>query len=91
MPFGRHTHVNDGEFLYQQKRFAIEIELNKKSAYRRDRIFEHYQRQFGYDGVWYFYNNNEVKNQLQPYADKADWLTLYDLDMFLQQRVTIDV
>lgn len=83
--FGGHTHISDGDFLYQEKRFAIEVELNKKSEHRREKIFHHYQKQFEYDAVWYFCGNQEVKNQLIPYAEKVDWLKLYDLNAFLQE------
>lgn len=84
--FGSYTHVSDGDFLCDDKRFAIEVELTKKSHYRRDKIFHHYQKQFGYDAVWYFCGNSEVKNQLLPYAEKVDWLKLYDLEAFLSKR-----
>ena len=82
--FGDHTHISDGDWLIRDKRIALEIELNKKSRFRREKIFTHYLKHFEYDGVCYFYGNRKIQRQLEPYQQQVDWLKCYDLSGFIE-------
>jgi hypothetical protein len=89
--FGLNTHISDGDILLDNQRIAIEVELNKKSQYRRDKIFLHYLKSPEYKQVWYFYENNEVRNQMERYTKEAHWLRLYDLKDILQHPEKMNV
>ncbi len=89
--FGSATHVSDGDFLFHDQRIAIEVELSKKSRYRRDKIFHFYLKSREYHQVWYFCGHSSVRKQMQIYEKEADWLTLYDLNSVLQHPESIHV
>ena len=81
--FGQSGHFSDGILIIDNKKIAIELELNKKSLKRREKIFNHYQKQFDLKEVWYFCGNKEIKNQLDPYTKRAEFIKTYFLNEIL--------
>jgi len=84
--FGKQTHICDGVLSFDNKRIAIEVELNKKSKKRRETIFNRYVKNLDYDQVWYFCNSEEVERQLIPYTQKIRFLQIYKLSDFLSEE-----
>lgn len=80
--FGQKTHMSDGGLVLPDKRIAIEVELNKKSKWRREKIFDHYMKSFQYQAVWYFYTHEEIKREIEPVIRGVDWMQLYPLNEF---------
>lgn len=70
---GRHGHVSDGVFLYQNQRIAIEVELTHKGSKRLQQIHHYYKKQVEYDAVWYFCGDQSVQSRLEN-IDKAQQL-----------------
>lgn len=83
--FGQRSHLPDGVIVIDGKRMAIEVELNKKSRRRREKIFGHYLKNFDFDEVWYFCSNQEIIRQIKPFMEKASFFKVFLISEFLEE------
>lgn len=83
---GQFGHTPDGVLHLENKRIAIELELNRKGKRRREKIFQTYLKNFDYQEVWYFCSNETIERQITPLIDRASFIKTYQLDEFLQHE-----
>ncbi len=88
---GKTGHTPDSVLVLDDKKIAIELELNKKGRKRRDKIIAHYMKTFAYDEVWYFCSTNEVKNQINKYVEKAPFLKTFHVSEALGKQEMVYV
>ncbi len=77
---GQFGHVPDAEILIDNKKIAIEVELNKKGSRRLQKIMNEYMKNFDISEVWYFCATNEIKRQISEYQSGFSFLKVFDLD-----------
>ena len=80
---GQHGHVSDGDFILDDKRIAIEVELSVKSNHRIDLILKHYRSNFNYQEVWYFCGNKYVMNKMRKKTADYSFIKCFDLSDFI--------
>lgn len=84
--FGKSGHMPDGILVKEEKQFAIEVELNKKSQRRREAIFKHYLQMMDVEEVWYFCGNAEIHRQMLPYVQQASFIKLFNLEEYIKEK-----
>ncbi len=72
LPIGHKGHISDGVLLKDDKRIAIEVELNRKGKRRREKIFNQHVKNFDFDEIWYFCGDEAIYRQVEPYTEKGD-------------------
>ena len=78
--FGKTRHLSDGLLIIDDKQISIELELTKKSQRRREKILNHYKKDFNMSEVWYFCGSNEVYKSMQKLTPTHSFLKVYYLD-----------
>lgn len=81
--FGQFGHIADAEILLDNKKIAIELELNKKGNRRLQKIITDYMKNFDVNEVWYFCANNQIKRQVMEYQSTCSFLKVYDLSEYI--------
>lgn len=81
---GQFGHVADAEMLIDNKKIAIEVELNKKGTRRVQKIMNEYMKNFDINEVWYFCATNEIKRQIAEYQSTCSFLKVFDLGEYLK-------
>lgn len=82
---GQFGHVADAEIIVDNKKIAIELELNTKGNRRLKKIITDYMKNFGVNEVWYFCANNQIKRQVMEYQTKSEFIKVFDLHEYLKQ------
>lgn len=81
---GQYGHIADAEIIKDNKKIAIEVELNQKSNRRLKKIMTEYMKNFDIAEVWYFCANNQIKRQIMEYQNSCSFLKVFDLNEYLQ-------
>jgi len=79
-------HLSDGVLRVDGQSIAIEVELSLKGKRRLQKIFNHYLKAFEYKEVWYFCGSDMIERHLKPFAAKADFFKLFNVDAFLSEH-----
>lgn len=85
--FGDNNHIADGVLIKNDEKIAVEVELTKKSARRREKIMFGYLKNIAYKEVWYFCNSGEVMELIKKMQPKFPFLRVYRLDDFLDKDI----
>lgn len=83
---GKRGHLSDGILIFEEnKRIAIEVELNPKAQARIEKIVKGYVTQFKFHEVWYFCST-KVLSIMNTLAGKFPFIKVYNLSEFLNVK-----
>lgn len=80
---GQFGHIADAEIMVDNKKIAVEVELNKKGNRRLQKIMNDYMKNFDINEVWYFCANNQIKRQVMEYQANCSFLKVFNLNEYL--------